>query len=183
MVSLVSIAYLAGFLLLPAEVSAKTPERLFAQLEFLLGDWEAVSATEEGTGSSSFALELQGRVMVRRNHAEYPAEKGRPASRHDDLMIISVEEPSGPMRAIYFDNEGHVIPYVVDAKSGTEVTFVSDVTPKTARYRLTYRLLSENRLSGRFEIAPPSAPEAFKTYLKWEARRSGSEVEGAPSDK
>ena len=51
----------------------------------------------------------QGSVLVRKGHSEYPASQGRPATAHDDLIIVCAKQ--GRTRAIYFDNEGHVINY------------------------------------------------------------------------
>src|SRR5262249_30403287 len=63
---------------------------LWAAWEAFLGDWEGAGSggPGEGRGEFSFAPELQGAVLVRRNFAEYPASKDKPAYHHDDLMVI-----------------------------------------------------------------------------------------------
>jgi hypothetical protein len=83
-------------------------------------------------------------------------------------MVVYAE--NGSVKADYFDSEGHVIRYTahVDPK---RVTFVSDPDPKGPRYRLSYTLASDGTLNGTFEIATPDAPETFKPYLAWKARR------------
>jgi hypothetical protein len=50
-------------------------------LRFLIGEWEGAGGGGPGLGKGtfSFALDLQDKVIVRRNHAEYPATAGRPA--------------------------------------------------------------------------------------------------------
>src|SRR5262249_32328531 len=73
---------------LPQHVPEKANQNPSAALEFLLGDWVSISQPGKATGSFSFTREVQGRVLTRRNHADYPAAKGRPASTHDDLMVI-----------------------------------------------------------------------------------------------
>src|SRR5262249_48226988 len=90
--------------------SDQQPGRVAAPLKlysFLLGEWTAVPGVAGETGAFSFKSEAQGHVMVRMNRANYPAAQGRPASRHDDLMVMSAE--NGVVRAAYYDNEEHVI--------------------------------------------------------------------------
>ena len=54
----------------------------WAAFEPLLGEWhgEGKGAPGSGTGDFSFERALQGKVVVRRSFAEYPAMKDRPAS-------------------------------------------------------------------------------------------------------
>jgi len=139
-------------------------------LSFLLGEWEALPGADStaGAGTASFSVALQGRAIVRVSFAEYPAARGRLATRHDDLMVIFAEGDA--VRADYYDNEGHVIRYGVTARGPGEAVFVSDVVPAEPRYRLTYLLAPDGTLGGRFEVAPPGAPEGFRTYLSWMTR-------------
>jgi hypothetical protein len=52
----------------------------------MLGEWEAdASAPGAATGSFTLATDLQSRVLVRKNFADYPKTASRPGSRHDDL--------------------------------------------------------------------------------------------------
>src|SRR5499427_6609318 len=141
----------------------------FASLRFLLGDWTAIDTPAGETGAFAFKLAVQDRVIVRTNEANYAATSGRPASRHDDLMVIYSENAA--LKAEYFDNEGHVIRYVVDTRVPNVVTFVSDPNAREPRYRLTYRAEPGGTLVGSFEVAPPGAPDAFKPYLSWKARK------------
>ena len=73
------------------------------------------------------------------------------------------------MKALYLDNEDHVIRYLVTAVS-EEVAFTSEAAPGP-RFRLTYLRKSESLVTVRFEIAPPPTPEAFKTYLEAVTRK------------
>ena len=107
-------------------------------------------------------------MIVRTNDSNAPAANGKPALQHDDLMVIYVE--AGSVRADYFDNEGHVIRYVVDAH-GDEVVFLSELKASEPRYRLSYNRRPDGILNGRFEIAPPGRPDAFAPYLSWSARK------------
>ena len=141
---------------------------------FLLGKWTAEGGGQPGqasTGGFSFDSDLQGKILVRRNYSEYPATGNKPASRHDDLMMV-YQEPQKGTRAVYFDNEGHVIQYSVSfSEDRKTITFVSDVTPSSPRFRLIYRQLKKDSLSIEFDIAPPGKPDSFSKYVEGTARR------------
>jgi hypothetical protein len=143
----------------------------FSALRFLMGGWVAEGPAEAGTGHFEFTSDVQGKVLIRRNHAEYPAAKPRPAVNHDDLMVIYHE---GEVRATYFDNEGHVIRYTMESGAPDTATFISETTPGAPRFRLSYKKLPDGRLAGKFELTPPDKPEEFKTYLEWTAKRKPS---------
>ena len=138
-------------------------------LKFLLGEWEAIDTPAGERGAFIFSLGVQSRVMTRTNDAVYEAREGRPASRHDDLMVIYVE--SGTIKADYFDSEQRVIRYVAEPRGDREVAFVSEPKASEPRYRLSYTARADGTLAGRFEIAPPESPDAFKPYLSWTARK------------
>ena len=140
---------------------------------FLLGEWvgEGTGTPGEATGGFSFSFDLEGKVLVRRNRADYPATKDKPAYSHTDLMVI-YHEPGQDMRAIYFDNEGHVIHYVVSfSKDQNTLTFLGDPSPSAARFRFTYSKATNDSMTFKFEIAPPGKPEAFSKYLEGSLHR------------
>ena len=138
-----------------------------APLDFLLGAWEATGggAPGSGAGTTSFERRLGNKVIVRTNHADYPATKDRPASSHDDLMVIYATS-DGQIRASYYDSEGHVIDYTAETSDGSAV-FTSGNVPGAGRFRLTYKQTYAGIVSGQFEIAPAGDPQAFKSYLSW----------------
>lgn len=144
-------------------------------VEWLMGEWtgEGGGGPGQGGGSFSFKPDLQGRILVRKNRAEYPAAKERAAFVHDDLMVVFRDTPEAPLRAIYFDSESHIIRYDVEAPREGETVFVSAAEASAPRYRLTYRRVDTDRLKIKFEIAPPGKPDQFATYIEaGEARRS-----------
>ena len=108
-------------LLVTAVTTAQTtaPKVSLDSLQFLIGNWEGLGQGGPGTGKGgfSFVFDLQNKIIVRKNYAEYAATENSPATRHEDLLII----------------------------------YVDSTTNRT--------------LTGKFEIAPPGQPEAFKTYL------------------
>ena len=167
------LLFLAFFMAPPAQAQ-KAASAGWEEWRFLLGRWvgEGTGQPGQGSGGFSFTLDLQGKVLVRKNHADYPATKDRHAFSHEDLMVVYHEEGQPAARAIYFDNEGHVIHYGASfSVDGTTWVFLSDATPSTPRYRLTYTKEKNGRLGIKFEIAPPGKPDAFSTYIEAQARR------------
>jgi hypothetical protein len=73
-------------------------------LKFLEGTWQGKGSSEAGKGGGypTFEEDLQGKVMVRTSHAEYPAPQGKPVYVHDDLMIIYPDRGKG-IGAFYTD--------------------------------------------------------------------------------
>ncbi len=140
-----------------------------APFRFLLGEWEAVrDSANGGVGRATFSVGLQGRVITRTSFAEYPARGGRPAYRHDDLMNIYADADTA--RADYYDNEGHVIRYVVTSPRAGQAVFVSTGPQTAPHYRLSYVMGADSLQRGTFEIAPPGSPEDFRAYLSWTSR-------------
>src|SRR5262245_65424465 len=78
-----------------------------SSLRFLVGEWQAIDTPPGETGSFTFKPAVQDRIIVRTNEAHYAATKERPASRHDDLLVIYVE--NGSIKGYYLDSENHVI--------------------------------------------------------------------------
>jgi hypothetical protein len=135
---------------------------------FLVGKWagEGDGSPGAGAGAFSFTADVQGKVLIRKSYAEYPATNGRPAFRHDDLTIVYRED--GELRAIYFDNEDHVIRYTIEA-APDGVRFVSDSAAKGPRFRLTYTSTGKDTLKLKFEIATPG--KDFSPYIEAKAHR------------
>jgi hypothetical protein len=150
------------------------PDR-WKELRFLVGEWTGEGGgtyTGAGAGSYTFLPELDGKILVRRNSSDYPAANGRPAIHHEDVMTVYREGETQAPQAIYFDNEGHVIRYAIEADpAGKQARFVSAPQAGQPRYRLTYRETGKDRVAGLFEVAPPGKPDSFTTYIEWTARR------------
>jgi len=111
-------------------------------LQFLTGEWVA-----DG-GACSFSFDLERKVLVRKSYN----------GPHHDLMVVYLEKG---LKAIYFDNEDHVIHYQVEA-GPVSVQFLNE------QYRLTYRK-NDDQLTMDFDIAPPGKP--FSNYLHATLRR------------
>ncbi len=141
--------------------------------KFLLGEWEGGHTGDPGagTGTFSFAFDLDENILVRKSRTVFPPTKERAGYAHDDLIIVYCEL-TGEKRAIYFDNEQHIIHYAarVSADQNT-ITLESDPLPAQPQFRFTYTRLGEDQVDARFEMTPPGQPGAFFTYLEGTARR------------
>jgi len=164
----------AGVVLLALAVAQQTkPAVDWKPLTWLIGDWTGSGGGGPGRGSGNFSFEtdVQGKVLVRKSFAEYPATADQPAYRHDDLMVVYREGRN--LKAIYFDNEEHVIRYVVNVSAdGSIVEFVSEAAGGAPRFRMTYRKTSDTALAGQLETAQPAKP--FETYLEWTAQKKAA---------
>ena len=130
-------------------------------IEFLFGNWTAKgggASSGQGSGDFSFQPQLNQQIVVRKNFAEYTSgpEAG---TRHDDLMVIYADAPGQPLRAIYFDSEGHTIRYAVKTPAANVTVFESEASQPGPQYKLSYELKG-NELQGTFEVGG-------KVYLKW----------------
>jgi len=168
------------FLLAQALVSAAQPapasDLNWSALQFLVGNWAGEGTAETGqagAGSCSFQPDLQGKTLIRKNHAEYPAADNHPAIAHDDLMVIYPDQAKHQLRAFYTDNEGNVINYTVTASAdGKSVIFLGDITEGSPRFRLTYTLAQPGHLILAFEMAPPGKPGQFQKFIEGKMRRT-----------
>lgn len=160
----------------PAKPAAQAPaaRKLDSKWNALIGDWagDGNGSPGSGSGTSSFKFDLQQQVLVRRSHSEYPPSGNRPATVHDDLMVIYPDTADGA-RAIYFDNEGHVIEYSAAWSAGGDaLTFLSKPASGAPQFRLTYKKVDARTLTVLFEMAPPGQTDAFKPYVSGRMRRS-----------
>ena len=118
-------------------------------------------------GRMSFHADVLNAIVIRRN------ESHSASGVHEDLMVIYLQPgESARRRAIYFDNENHVIEYTADFSAERRTfTFLSEAAPSAPRQRLTYTREGTDRVSIKFEIAPPDKPEAFSTNVEGSAHR------------
>ena len=144
--------------------------------KFLLGEWEGGSEDDpgQGRGRFSFSFELDENVLVRRNRTVFAPTTQRGGYTHDDLLIIYTEF-NRAKRAIYFDNEQHVIHYEANlSPDHNTITLTSDPVPSVPQFRFTYINTGPDTLEARFEMTPPGAPGAFFVYLEGTSRRISS---------
>ena len=160
------------------DVAAK-PLLSVASLDFLLGTWTAdVGPNAKPMGSYIFKRELDGRILAR--HATTDAACADTTSAvcaHRDLLYVYQDSAGAPLKAIYFDSEGHVIQYSVEIRHEggaygirDYATFLSDAEALGPRFRLTYErntdtYTKKTSMSGKFEQLLPNGK--WLTYLEW----------------
>lgn len=139
---------------------------------FLIGQWVGESA-DQGQGVASFQFDLQDKILVRRNQADYAGTADRPAFSHQDLLVVYPAPVEGDaFRAIYFDNEGHVIHYAVTVSAdGNQIIFQSETVAGQPRFRLTYGKTGTDEVQVVFAIAAPGKPDEFVPYQVGMTRR------------
>jgi hypothetical protein len=163
-----SLAFLfAG--VIAAQNGAPTGGESLKALSFLEGTWEAKTgggaAGASVAGSFTFVLELGGHVLAR--HSKDASCKG-PADfdcEHRDLLYVYQDAPGQPLKAIYFDSEGHVIQYGVSTPTATSAVFLSDSAAPGPQFRLMYEK-TDGIMSGKFQMHMPGQTE-WKSYLEW----------------
>jgi hypothetical protein len=155
---------------LPLATAAQAPAAdPFKALSFLEQNWEANTNGYGGvksTGTYTFRRELGGHVLARRSTSDV-ACKG-PATfdcEHGDILYVYEEAPGQPLKAIYLDNEGHVIHYDVTTPTPSSVVFLSEASRPGPQYRLSYEI-KDNLLLGKFQMHLPGQTE-WKSYLEW----------------
>jgi hypothetical protein len=138
------------------------------KMSFLIGEWQGIGTGAPGAavGGTSFAFELKKNVLVRKNWATYPPKQGETEGvSHEDLMLIFPATGGSGLKAIYFDNEGHVIEYAVSFPGhGDSAVFESDPAKAGPRFRLSYSLSGDGKLAIVFSMAMPGAD--FKEYSR-----------------
>jgi len=140
-------------------------------LSFLQGTWfgtttKAGSSGGNVTGTYTFRPELGNHILARHT-TSIEGCKG-PATfdcDHGDLLYIYQDAPGQSFKAIYFDNEGHVIHYDISTPSATTAVFLSDASQPGPQFRLMYEL-KDAVMWGRFQMRMPGQNK-WKSYLEW----------------
>jgi hypothetical protein len=151
-------------------MSSGQQDAAWSKWNWLIGEWVGEGSGQPGQGGGTFSLQpdLNGKILVRKNHAEYPATKDKPKIVHDDLMVVYRDEAAQPGKAIYFDNEGHTIEYSV-THAENSVVLISDKVSNMPVFRLTYVPLDKDTISVKFEMSQDGAN--FKVYTEGKCRR------------
>lgn len=162
-------AFLLMLALPLAAQNASAPTDPWKALAFLEGTWGGDTQGKEGvstTGTYIFRRELGNHILAR--HVTKDAACKGPADfdcEHSDLLYVYADAPGQPLKAIFFDNEGHVIHYDVSAPDATTAVFLSEASKPGPRFRLTYQLKGVV-MSGKFQMQMPGQTD-WKTYLEW----------------
>ncbi len=169
------ICAIISLLLLNTKYSfAQQQSRPGPEWNFVLGDWlgEGSGNPGEGEGWFTFKKDLDGNVLIRKSQTIFPAANGKPETTHSDLMVTYLDNTGALTKAIYFDNEKHVINYAVSFNQADHsLVFTSAPQQNSPRFRLTYKSIDDASLSIDFEIAMPDQPDVFKKYISGKAHR------------
>jgi len=155
---------------LPATAQTSPPPATdaWAPLAFLEGTWAAKATRPDGVAvdaSYLFRRELRGHVMARRAASNAQCTGSATFDcEHSDELIVYAEQPGQPLKALYVDNEGHVIHYVVSTPAPNDAVFLSEGTGGP-RFRLEYRL-DHGEMAGKFQMQMPGQSD-WHSYLEW----------------
>lgn len=136
----------------------------------LIGEWKGEGGGQpgQGGGTFSFSFDLDNKIVVRKSHSFYPATDNKPEVIHDDLMIIYPDGNTDKTKAIYFDNEGHIINYDV-TYTDRSITLTSIKVPDSPVFRLTYTLLENEILNTKFEMSRDGIN--YITYIEGNSKK------------
>lgn len=163
------IFFIIAFFCIATGLSAQ--QNPWTKWSWLIGEWKGEGSGQpgQGNGTFSFTPDLDSKILVRKAHSEYPANGNRPATVHDDLLIIYPDFTNNPSKAIYFDNEGHTINYSI-SYSDKSIVLLSDKIANFPVFRLTYVLLDDKTVDIKFEISQDG--EKFMTYLEGKSAKT-----------
>jgi len=130
------------------------------QLQFLIGSWSSPVSGQPGqgvSGSTTFSYDLDKKVIVRKSRAEFAPGPGETKGLvHDDLLVIYQQPGEAQFRAIYFDNEGHIISYTLSFPARQPgVVFESETSETSPQARLVYEAAEDDTLITEFFVAAP----------------------------
>jgi hypothetical protein len=162
---IVAILLFSGQLL-----NGQQPKNQWEKWNILIGEWigEGTGQPGQNEGKFSFQTDLDGKILIRKNHSAFPETTKSKAMIHDDLLIVYPGTASGTQESIYFDNEGNIIKYKVSFTENS-IILTSDVTSNAPRFRLSYIFIDKKTVNITFEMTSPQAPDDFKMYLEGKA--------------
>jgi hypothetical protein len=130
---------------------------------WLIGEWKDNGSRQPAQASNTFTFtfDLDRKIIVRRTNSSQPDITGKYNFIHQDLMIIYPDQTGKPDKAIYFDNEGHIINYKISFE-GKSIVFKNYDIGTSPVYRLTYTRIDNETISRKFELSRDK--ENFTTF-------------------
>jgi len=124
---------------------------------WLLGEWQNDSKekTNQAMVKFSFTYDLARKIIIRRSSSQYPEIGKKVDFLHEDLMIIYPDQAGKPDKAVYFDNEGHIINYKISF-SGRSVIFNNYDRGNNPAYRITYTQTDDGNIRWMTEMSRDS---------------------------
>jgi hypothetical protein len=147
---------------LPSCANAADLSQPLSGLSFLVGEWDAGKGVVADTGSastghSSFTVESDGALLLRRDRTDLFDKSGKPSGSFHQVMTIYAD--NGTLHADYIDPQ-HVIHYDrVAVEPGRSATFTSVAQSGAPQFRLTYLKTDPSTLSVTFAMAMPGSSD------------------------
>ena len=165
----IRLALITTFILLTA-ISYGQQNTNWDKWSWLIGEWKGEGSGQpgQGGGTFSFSFDLEKNIIVRKSHSEYPATNNKPKIIHDDLMVVYFDAIDSSTKAIYFDNEGHIINYSVVC-TDKSITLTSIKAPNAPIFRLTYDLLESKMVNTKFEMSRDGIN--FMAYIEGKSKK------------
>ena len=137
------------------------PEAQWRAFQFLMGTWSGtgIGTAGEGPGTMVVASDLDGAVLKITNSQNFGPKGGRAAFTYSSIMVISPN-----MKALFVDNEGHVLHYTARA-DGKNVTLLSVPERNSPRFRFTFKSVGEDKVDCGFDVAPLETPGKFTVHV------------------
>lgn len=142
---------------------------LWINWEWLSGEWqgEGSGIPGEGNGTFSFIFDLDNNILVRKSHSEYSTGDFKRKNIRDDLMIV-YNGGNNKYKAIFFDNEGHIINYNI-ALLDSSIVFTSEPVAGSPVFRLIYEKINPDIVNTKFEMSRDGLN--FMTYVEGKSRK------------
>ena len=170
---LLAAVLLCAPVLLAQNAAASHDSDPWTPLHFLEGTWNAKTtggiAQASTSGAYTFRRELKGHVLGRYSSASGCKGPTDFDCSHSDLFYVYQEGPNQSLKAIYFDNEGHVIHYAITTPAADTAIFLSEGNAPGPRFRLMYEL-KNGVMEGKFQMLMPGKTE-WVSYLEWSGGR------------
>lgn len=172
---LLTLSFIAGATQLSGlSVPAKDEAQLatagkWKAFQFLFGTWSGDGLGPGGKGPGTLTVEpdLDGTILRAVNSQSFSGNEKQPPFTYRGMIILS-----SPTRALFVDNEGHVLHYIVRATSNKVVfTGEREAVPVAPRFRFSYTLLKDGKLDCSFDIAPMDTPDKFTIHVSGTASR------------
>ena len=155
-----------------AQAQAPAAPDPWTAVAFLEGTWDAKATGANGAavdGRYTFVRELGNHVLARHGSTADCKAPTAYDCEHGDLLYVFQEGPGQTLKALYLDNEGHVIHYVVSSPNPDQAMFLSEPGPGP-RFRLLYAL-NNGVMIGKFQIQSPGQ-SGWTSYLEWRGAKA-----------
>lgn len=144
---------------------------------FFVGAWEGTSVGRPGTSKVESRVEfiLNGNFLQVSGKSIYPPQEKNPKGQtYQGFDLISYDRIRQKFVLRQFSGEGFVNQYVLDRMSsdGKTIVFITESMenlPPGFHARKTYRILSPDKFTDTFELAPPG--KDLETYVETHYQR------------